>query len=61
MNEKYFTDSGSLTITEVESESGIKGYFEGVIFKISEVDSAQFVRQYSQISGMFYAASANLK
>lgn len=61
LNEKYYPESGSLTITSIESENGIKGAFEGVIFKVSEVDSAVFVRQYSKVTGEFYAASESLR
>jgi len=56
LNEKYYPESGSLTITSSDVLNGIKGYFEGVIFKNSEVGSEVFVRQYSTFTAEFYAA-----
>ena len=56
LNEKYYSESGFLTITSSDAVNGIKGYFDGVIFKNSEVGSGEFVRQYSKITAEFYAA-----
>ncbi len=56
LNEKYYPESGSLTIMSSDDANGIKGSFEGVIFKNSEVDSGEYVRQYSTFTAEFYAA-----
>lgn len=61
LNEQYFTESGTLTITRSESVNGIEGFFEAVIFYKAQVDSNEYVRQYSKISGAFNAASMKLR
>lgn len=61
LSEQYFTESGTLTITRSESVNGIEGFFEAVIFYKAQVDSNEYVRQYSKISGSFNAASMNLR
>ncbi len=59
LNDHYYTESGSVTITSSEPTNGIKGNFEAIIFKNSEVDSAVYVRQYSKVEVEFFAAPEN--
>ena len=61
LGEQYYTESGTLTITRSESVNGIDGVFEAVIFYKAQVNSSEYVRQYSKISGKFNAASMNLR
>ncbi|MBO6522896.1 MAG: hypothetical protein JJ971_03650 [Balneolaceae bacterium] len=61
LGKQYYTESGTLTITRSESVNGIEGTFEAIIFYYAQVDSNEFVRQYSKMSGEFNAASMGFK